>query len=243
MFVCASELGFRLGKLIHQRLGKKQNPMVGTILGASLGLLAFFLAFTFNMAGSRYDARKNLVLEEANAIETTYLRAKLLPNPYSSEFQELLRKYVNTRAKLQKADSFKLIPQIMQESEELQNRLWSEVVMMTEKGDYTITATLFINSLNSVFDLHSKRVTAGLYNRIPISIFITLYFVGFLAMAMMGYQAGLSNNRSPIAGLVLILTFSIVLALITDLERPRQEIFNVSQQTMVDLKNKIDRTP
>jgi len=77
----------------------------------------------------------------------------------------------------------------------------------------------------------------GLHSRIPISIFATLYFVGFLAMAMMGYQAGLTGNRSPIAGFALILTFSIVLTLITDLERPRQEIFNVSQQAMVDLTN------
>lgn len=164
--------------------------MLGTILGASLGLLAFFLAFTFNMAGSRYDARKNLVLEEANAIETAYLRAELLPKPYNSEFQELLRKYVNTRAQLQKTDSFKIVPQIIKESEELQNQLWSKVIIMTERGDYSVTTTLVINSLNNVFDLHSKRVNAGLYNHIPISIFITLYFVGSLAMAMMGYQAG-----------------------------------------------------
>ena len=78
VFSIAVELGFRVGKFIHERLEREQNPMVGTILGASLGLLAFFLAFTFNMAGSRYDTRKQLVLDEANAIETTYLRAKLL---------------------------------------------------------------------------------------------------------------------------------------------------------------------
>jgi len=60
---------------------------------------------------------------------------------------------------------------------------------------------------------------------------------------MMGYQAGLNGKRSPIAGLVLILTFAIVLTLIIDLERPRQEIFSVSQQTIVDLKNKLSLTP
>ena len=93
VFSVASELGFRVGKFM--------NPMVGTILGASLGLLAFFLAFTFNMAGSRYDARKQLVLDEANAIETTYLRAKLLPKPYGTEIQELLREYVDVRVQVQ----------------------------------------------------------------------------------------------------------------------------------------------
>jgi len=136
-----------------------------------------------------------------------------------------------------------IVKQAIVKSEELHNQLWSKVVALTDNSNYSGITTLFIRSLNDVFDLHTKRVNAGLRNRIPISIFATLYFVAFLAMSMMGYQAGLSGRRSPIAGLVLILTFAIVLALITDLERPRQEIFSVSQQTMVDLKNKLSRTP
>jgi len=242
VFSIAAELGFRLGKFINERLRKEQNPMVGTILGASLGLLAFFLAFAFNMAGSRYDARKQLVLDEANTIETTYLRAKLLPKPYSTEFQDLLREYVDVRTQIQ-TGKMDIVKQVIVKSEELHNQLWSKVVTLTENSNYSGTATLFIRSLNDMFDLHAKRVNAGLRNRIPISIFVTLYFVAFLAMAMMGYQAGLSGKRSPIAGLMLILTFAIVLALIIDLERPRQEIFSVSQQTMVDLKNKLSQTP
>ena len=242
VFSIAVELGFRVGKFIHERLEREQNPMVGTILGASLGLLAFFLAFTFNMAGSRYDARKQLVLDEANAIETTYLRAKLLPKPYGTEIQELLREYVDVRVQVQ-TGKMEIIKKAIVKSEELHNQLWSKVVTLTENSNYSGITTLFIRFLNDVFDLHTKRVNAGLRNRIPVSIFATLYFVAFLAMSMMGYQAGLSGRRSPIAGLVLILTFAIVLALIIDLERPLQEIFSVSQQTMVDLKNKLSRTP
>jgi hypothetical protein len=241
-FSIAAELGFRVGKFIHERLEREQNSMVGTILGASLGLLAFFLAFTFNMAGSRFDARKHLVLDEANAIETTYLRAKLLPKPYRTEIQELLREYVDARAQVQ-TGKMEIIKQAIVKSEELHNQLWSKVVSLTDNSNYSVITPLFISSLNNVFDLHAKRVNAGLRNRIPISIFATLYFVAFLAMAMMGYQAGLSGRRSPIAGLVLILTFAIVLTLIIDLERPRQEIFGVSQQTILDLKDKLSRTP
>ncbi|MBC2717131.1 MAG: hypothetical protein HF978_17640 [Desulfobacteraceae bacterium] len=243
VFSIAAELGFRVGKFKHARLEKGQSPQVATILAASLSLLAFFMAFTFNMAVSRYDARKSLVLEETNSIETTYLRAKLLPAPYRTEFQDLLRKYVNVRAQLHDDTKTETVRQIIIESEELHNRLWSKAVELTKNSKYSGLTSLFIKSLNDVLDLHGKRINAGIRNRIPISIFITLYFVAFLSMAMMGYQAGLTGKRTPIANFVLILTFSIVLSLITDLERPRQEIFSVSQQTMVDLKNKLSQTP
>ena len=161
VFSIAAELGFRLGKSMHERLKKEQNPMVGTILGASLGLLAFFLAFTFNMAGSRYDARKKLVLDEANAIETTYLRAELLPKPYRAEFQDFLREYVDARAQIQ-TGKMEIVKQVIVKSEELHNQLWSKVVTLTENGNSSGTTTLFIRSLNDVFDLHAKRVNAGL---------------------------------------------------------------------------------
>ena len=240
LFSIAAELGFRIGNLKHARGEEGPSPQVNTILGSSLGLLAFFLAFTFNMAGSRYDARKQLVLDEAAALEKTYLDAQLLPDPYNMEFQDLLRQYIDVRTQIQ-TDKMETIRQVIGKSEELHSLLWSKVVTMTKDKNYSGTTALLVGSLDNVFSLHGKRINAGLRNRIPISIFLTLYIVGFLAMTMLGYQAGLSGKRSPITRVALILTFAIVMALITDLERPRQNIFNVSQQTMVDLKNKVSQ--
>ena len=242
LFSLAVELGFRAGKFKHARTEEAQNPQVSTILGASLGLLAFFLAFTFSMAGSRYDDRKKMVLNEVNTIETTYLRTQLLPEPYRSEIRDLMRKYINVRAQLQKAN-WETVRQVIAESEELHDLLWSKVVTLVENSHYSVITPLFIGSLNDLFDLHGKRINAALRNRISISIFLSLYLVAILAMAMMGYQAGLTGKRAPIASFALVLTFAIVMTLITDLERPRQNIFSVSQQAMVDLKDKINRTP
>jgi hypothetical protein len=241
-FSSASELGFRVGRFKHKRLGKGKTPEIGTILGASLGLLAFFLAFTFGMAGSRNEARKQMVLDEVNSIETTYLRAKLLPAPYSTEFQDLLLQYVNTRAEIQTA-TMDSIQQIIYKSEELHRLLWSKVVTLVENNNVSGFTTLFVRSMNEVLVMHGKRLNAGLFNRIPFSIFLTLYFVAFLSMTLIGYQAGLTGQRSPIAGFVLILTFATVLILIIDLERPEQKIFSVSQQAMVNLKDKINPGP
>ena len=242
LFIIAAEGGFRIGKYNSSHSEQTRKSQMNTILGASLALLAFFLAMTFSMAGSRFDTRKKLVLDEANAIETTYLRAKLLPEPFRTEFQDLLGKYVNVRAKIQIA-KIDTIRQIVVESEELHGLLWLKAVDLIEKKHSSVVTGLFIKSLNEVIDLHGKRMTAGLINRISPSIFITLYFVAFISMAMMGYQAGLAGIRTLIAGLVLMLAFSAVLVLIIDLERPSQKIFSVSQQVMVDLKGKIGRTP
>jgi len=88
-----------------------------------------------------------------------------------------------------------------------------------------------------------KRVTAGLLNRISPSVIMTLYFVAFLCMATMGYQAGLTGVRTLVSGFGLMLAFSAVLMLITDLERPSQKIFGVNQQVMVNLKTRISQVP
>lgn len=243
-FSIAAGIGFRIGKREYDRLEKEQEqgPQVSTILGASLSLLAFFLAFTFNMAVSRYDARKSLVVEEAHTVETAFLRAELLPAPYDTELQTLFREYVDIRAQLVEHIKMKTVRQIIIDSEEIHRRLWSKTVELTKNSAYSGVTGLFVKSLNEVYVLHGKRVNAGLRNRIPVSIFITLYFVACLSLAMMGYQAGLTGKRTSIASFVLIITFSLVLSLITDLDRPRQEVFSVSQQSMVDLKTKLDRT-
>lgn len=243
VFVSAVEAGFRIGRFGHARRGEEgQKTQVGSIMGASLGLLAFFLAFTFSMAGSDFDARKKLVLEEANAVETAYLRSQLLPEPHRTEFKDLLRKYVDVRLQIPSAN-IETIQQVVAKSEELHGLLWSSLATFVEKAPPSAVMGLFVKSLNDIIDLHRKRMTAGLHNRIPASIFFTLYVVAFLSMTMMGYNAGLAGTRSLIASLLLITAFAAVLLLITDLDRPGQKLFGVSQQAMVDLESKISRTP
>src|SRR6516164_1870019 len=90
------ECGYRLGKYRRSRHEQEKETPVGTMVGATLGLLAFILAFTFGLAAARFDARRQVLLDEANAIGTTYLRAGMLPER-REEIRTLLRTYVNTR--------------------------------------------------------------------------------------------------------------------------------------------------
>ena len=91
------EGGWRLGNTRRQRAEHEKDAPIDAIVGAMLGLLAFLLAFTFGMSASRFDARRQLVLQEANAIGTAYLRADMLPEPQRSEIRNQLREYATLR--------------------------------------------------------------------------------------------------------------------------------------------------
>jgi hypothetical protein len=93
----AVEGGYRFGKWRHVKAGDEKDGPVGAMVGSILGLLAVMLAFTFHLAATRFDARRHAVLEEANAIGTTYPRARLLPDPERSEISDLLRNYTEIR--------------------------------------------------------------------------------------------------------------------------------------------------
>ena len=229
----ALEIGYRLGTWRHaQRPDEKETP-VGTMVASILGLLAFVLGFTFSLAASRFDARRQAVLEEANAIGTTYLRTRLLPDPQRAECAKLLREYVDARVTgLQTGE----IAETLSRSEALHERLWTQAVAAAEGNSGSIMTGIFIQSLNEVIDLHAKRVQVGLRSRIPIVIWGGLTGLAIVGMAAVGYQAGLSATRRSPAMLGLVLAFALVLLLVADLDRAQEGLLRVSQQALVDLQ-------
>jgi len=233
------EAGFLLGRR-HRHKDTALESSVNAMAGATAGLLAFMLAFTFGSAASRHDSRKQLVIEEANAIRTTYLRAGLLPGPHREEIRRLLREYVDIRVKavqMEKAE----IQQALVRSEELQEQLWAQAVAASQVTPGSVTTGIFIQSLNELIQLHLKRLTVGIRNRVPGTIWGTLYSLAALAMFMMGYRAGLVGSRSRLISLALVLSFSGVIFLIADLDRPQQGLIRVSQQAMTELQNRLGK--
>jgi hypothetical protein len=207
------------------------------MVGAALGLLAFMLAFTFGLAGSRFEDRRQVLLSEANAIGTTYLRAAMLPEPMRTETRNLLREYVDVRLEaVQQPDKLRAA---VSRSEELHNQLWSVAVAVTEKDRSPITG-LFVQSLNEMIDLHATRIMTGLRSRVPGMIWIVLSLLAILSMVMMGYHSGLANSRRSIVVIGLIIGFALVLFLIADLDRPGQGTLRVSQQAMIDLRHSMN---
>jgi hypothetical protein len=220
----------------RQRQGHARFEVSGAMSAASMGLLSFLLAFTFNGAANRHDARKALVVEETNAVAQAWRRAGLLPDPARMEMRGLLVDYVDLRVKaVQQGQD--LAPMI-RASDALQDRMWTLAEEVSRQASSQGTG-LFIRSLDDVFDVHLKRLTVGVRNRVPPTIWGTLYLLLVAGMVMMGVQMGQGNVRHPGLSAVLALTFSLVFFLIADLDRPGDGLLQVSQQAMLDLQARL----
>ena len=184
-----------------------------------LGLLAFILAFTSGMTASRLDDRRQLLLQESNAIGTTDLRAGLLPQRQRDNIRRLLREYADVRLKGTVAN----IAETLAQSEQLHRRLWSQAESLVQADMDSELRLLFITSLNEVIDLHQSRKTVGLLYRIP-------------AMVALGSQVGMSGSRWLRGMPVLVAAFSLVIVMIADIDRPGEGNIRVSQQPLADVR-------
>jgi hypothetical protein len=229
------EAGFRLGRWWQERTPGEQEGPTGMLVGSILALLAFLLAVTMAMAADRFDSRRGLVLAEANAIGTTYLRAGYLPQPASDQVRELLRQYVPLRITVND-------PEILQAniaaSVKIQNDLWSITEQVARNNGSDVVA-LFVDSVNEMIDLHESRVTAGIYARVPETILLLLVGGAALSLGMVGYSAGLTRRRSLLSAAVLVIALGAVIMIVVDLDRPREGFIQVSQQPLIDLQQQI----
>jgi hypothetical protein len=230
------EVGFRVGRWWQDRMPGEQEGPTDMLVGSLLALMAFVLAITMGMAADRFDARRGLVLDEANSIGTTYLRAGYLPEPSSGAIRQLLREYAPLRVNV--ADRAQLEANF-DRSAEILEQLWAEAELLAEGAPESETLGLFIQSLNQTIDLHATRVTAIVYARVPATVLLLLIIGAVLAVGMVGFNAGLSRKRSMIGAIALIVILGAVITLIVDLDRPRDGFLQVSQQPLIDLQEQI----
>ena len=201
-----------------------------------MGLLAFILAFTFAIVSDRYDARKGLVREEANALRTAYSRTEFLPEADRAEATALLREYVDVRLTIAQAGDLEKIPALMLEADRVQRQLWEMAVVNARKDMNSDVAALYIEALNEITSIHWLRVAVGVQARIPNVIWLVLYTLVILGMIGVGYQTGIAGSRRTWAILILALSFSLVIALIAELDRPQSGLITVTQQPLADLQ-------
>jgi hypothetical protein len=226
----AGEIGWQLGMRAEGRGGEN----MATLEGAVLGLLALIIGFTFAMALARFEARRDAVVNEANAIGTTALRARLLPEPQRAEALKLLREYVQIRLDIVTSElSLAEHATVVDRSNALQELLWQHAKAVAAKDNAVVPTGLFIEALNQMIDSQGKRL-AALRNRIPNSVQLSLFAIAAVASAFAGYASALETRRTRLPVYLLGLVVCAVLVLILDLDRPTAGFIKVSQQPMID---------
>jgi len=229
------EVGFRLGRWWQVRTPGEQEGPTGMLVASILALLAFLLAVTMGMASDRFDARRLILLDEANAIGTAYLRAGYLPEPASSQARELLREYVPLRIVI---TASKDIQADIEHSKAILAELWT-ITEAVAKNNGSDVVALYVESVNDTIDLNESRITAGIYARVPETVVLLLTGGAALSLAMVGYSAGLTGRRSLLSAIVLVVALGAVIMIVVDLDRPRDGFIQVSQQPLIDLQQQI----
>jgi hypothetical protein len=204
------------------------------ILGAALTLLGLIIGFSFSMAVSRYDQRKNYEEQEANAIGTEYLRANLLPAADAVKIQGLLRNYLDQRLLNYNASSEVELKQIDAQTARLQNEMWSTVVTPAEARATPIDA-LVVAGMNDV--LNSQGYTqAAWWNRIPTAAWVLLVAICIFCNLLIGLVA---RGRSAFLFIILPVILAVCLSLIADIDSPRRGFIHVWPQNLESLAQSI----
>lgn len=230
----AVEVGFRVGlwlKVRYPSMG--ESRMVSPLIAAMMGLLAFLLALTFSAAVGQHNERRELVVTEANAIGTAFLRAGFLNESAVDTSRNLLREYVEVR--LAPRTDPTLIDSALARSGEIHARLWDVVEDTVQSGKESATMALYANAINSVIDVHTLRTTAG-GRRLPAGLVLVLYFTYALSFLLLGIASSDDGKRIPPLSLILFtMVFVATMILILDLNRPQSGLVTVSQQALEDL--------
>jgi hypothetical protein len=227
---CGYWIGFRNTK--QSATAEKLEKTVGTITGAMLALLGFMLAISISMADGHFESRRKLILDEANAIGTSHLRARAIGGPHGEKIAHLLIDYTQLRLDFFNAgEDQKRLKSVYEKTAMHQQKIWDYASLIAKAAPTPISAIL-LTSLNEVFDLATSRRWA-LEVRVPPSIIKLLFAFSLLSMGLLGYYFGICGFRHPVLSLFLIIAFTASILLILDLNRPRSGLIKPEQSSIV----------
>jgi hypothetical protein len=211
----------------------------GYLVSGVLGLLALMLGFTLAMAVDRFDTRRTFVLEEANVIGTTYLRAQLLGEPHRMRISKLLIEYTDNRITLataQRGDAANLLA----DNDRMLTDLWAATTAAFDTISNLDFSTAFLETVNNVIELDAARKASRLAH-VPTAVLVILSFYIVVTAGVLGYV--LTGYRGQFAGSFLITLLTFVLVLIIDLERPSTGGIRESQAPMELLRASLKSQP
>ena len=228
VMLAAGEIGRRIG---IARLARRSDGLAkggGSADAATFALLGLLIAFTFSGAASRFQDRRDLIADEANAIGTAYLRLDLLPGEVQPPLRELFRRYVDVRATVygQALDDAATAAKLG-ESAELQSAIWTMAASAVKReGTPTSTATLVIAALNEMIDITTTRALAT-RSHPPMVVFLLLVAMSLVCALLVGYSTSQNTARSWLHMLTFAAVISLTVYVIIDLEFPRVGLIRV----------------
>jgi hypothetical protein len=233
-------LAGRIGLFFRKRRDSLEEGTyedLDVVVTATLTLLGLIIGFSFSMAISRYDERKNYEESEANAIGTEYVRADLLPAADAAKVRELLKQYVDERILFYRTRDEEELQQINSQTAQLQSALWS-VVRAPSGAQPTPVLALVIAGMNDV--LNSQGYTqAAWWNRIPTAAWLLMIAVAICSNMLLGYDSR-RTKQEMVRMLVLPLVLSIAFLAIADIDSPRRGVIRVVPQNLVSLANSLN---
>lgn len=234
LFVGSAELGGWIARRFHKRTIRSAD--LDTLTIAVLGLLALLLAFTLSHALSRYEDRRTLVVEEANAIGSTARLALMLPTQAQAPILSLLRHYVTVRIGLGVPYDPAKLERDAAESRDLLMRLWQQAVAVSEPQ--SLPENRFINSLDDVTKIQERRLHALLYH-VPSAVVLMLLSVAMVAVGFMGYHGGLTETQPRPGTLIMAVTVAVVIVVIVDLDQPTRGLIQVPTQSLINVAKEL----
>lgn len=237
------ELGRRLGvrRLARDPEGAKAGS--GAIDGAVFGLLGLLIAFTFSGAAARFDTRRQMIVAEANAIGTAWLRLALLPAAAQPPLREKFREYLDARlAVFQKIPDMAAVRTELTRAGALQNDIWTQAVVACRDSGSQPATMLLLPALNEMFDMATSR-TAGAIQHPPMIVYCMLGLLLLAASLLAGYGLGVGKVRSWFHGLAFVLVMALTVYVIVDFEFPRVGIIRIHhfEQALMDLRQSMNR--
>ena len=206
------------------------------------GLLGLLLAFTFSGAGSRFEERRHLITEEANAIGTAYLRIDMLPSDAQPELRQLFTRYLDTRLSVYRnVTDTSATSALTAETGAIQAQIWSKSVSAAQRPDAPAPAAiLLLPALNAMIDITTTRSVA-MQNHPPQVVFVLLVVISLVSSLLVGYVTCGTLVRSWFYMLLFAGTISVTFLVIIDLEYPRFGLIRIdaADQVMVELRRQI----
>lgn len=234
------ELGRRIGIKRRPQESEGERGSLGTVEGAVFALFGLVLAFTFSGAASRFNEKRALIAEEANSIETAYLRVNLLSETAQPELQELFRRYVDSRR-----NTYRLLPDLdaakveMAESKRLQQQIWTKAISATALRDsHSDAGKLLLPALNNMIDITTTR-TMALQTHPPAIIYALLFILGLVCSLLAGYRMAVGQHRSWLHILSFALITVVLTYVILDVEYPRAGLIRLQafDQALSDVRS------